>query len=517
MSIWSSLRDFFSDPPRGPPDVASFPDSRLEKLWLERSQLTEETREVVRAESLKRGLRLRGLQAVETVSAPPKVMALGNVIDVRPGVGVLLQTTPGRFALMVFPRWNPAPLELPHDLPLDALIICNHEPRGWLDGSRWAAAAKLEKENVYATVEGAIDRSPGSQGGQARHFPSQLVLGSLTLSRMKALANVLRATWHGAVATAAIGPTLPHAVVQAQPASGVYVGSLPEPGPESLWSLLLTAAHGSALLASTGGGSGRGPMVLLVGDAVGAPLRWHTQLMPGFGITMTGVECPIAPSSVGLLGDVLTGRWDQLGSTVATNFELEEVFDHLIAEARMDEAWRLIAAVLPGRETNATVQRLRATILALDGQLDEALSSIAQAQGDTFTPVIASAVHVARRDWVAAEREARRAVEVLPRDAEALGALARCLWLSGRADEARKVLDEAPAFSLTGTQAADLYAVVERAVPGDAPRVPAMPHLAARALTTARRAQKPELAERSYRRALELDPDCAAAAAAIAA
>ena len=515
MSFWSSLLELFSDPPRGPPNVASFPDSRLEKLWSERNQLTDETREAVRAEALKRGLRLRGLKPVEPGSLPVKVMASGNVIDVRPGVGVLLQSTPGRFVLVVLPRWNPAPLELPSDLPLDALIICNHEPRGWLDGTRWAQTAKLAPENVYATAEGAIDRSPGAQGGEARRFPSQLVLGSLTLRRMGALPNVLRATWHGAAATAAIGPTLPHALAQAQPASGVYVGSLPEPDAQSLWSMLLTAAHGSAMLAAARMGGGQGPLVIIVGDAVGAPLRWHTQLRPGFGITMTGVECPIPPSAVGLLGDVSSGRWEQVAATSATVNEVEEVFEHLLAEARVDEAWKLIAGVLPGRETNATVQRLRATILALDGQYEEALATLALAQGDTFAPVIASAVHVARRDWVAAEREARRAVELLPNDSEALGALARCLWLSGRVEEARQVLDEAPAFSLTGTQAADLYAVIEREVPGDGPRGPALPHLAARVLDSARRAQDPVRAERCYRRAIELDPDCAAAMSAL--
>ncbi|MDP2270089.1 MAG: tetratricopeptide repeat protein [Archangium sp.] len=206
---------------------------------------------------------------------------------------------------------------------------------------------------------------------------------------------------------------------------------------------------------------------------------------------MTGVESPLAPSAVGLLGDVSLARWEQVGSTSATGPELE---------ARMDEAWKLIAGVLSGRETNATVQRLRATILALDGQHEQALAALAQAQGDTLAPVIASAVHVARRDWVAAEREARRAVELRPNDADALGALARCLWLSGRVEEARKGLDEAPAFSLTGTQAADLYAVIEREVPGDGPRGPALPHLAARVLDRARRAQDRVEAERWYRR-----------------
>lgn len=78
MSFWSSLREFFSDPPRVPPNVASFPDSQLEKLWSERTQLTDETREAVRAEALKRGLRLRGLKPVEPDSLPVlpvKVMA----------------------------------------------------------------------------------------------------------------------------------------------------------------------------------------------------------------------------------------------------------------------------------------------------------------------------------------------------------------------------------------------------------------------------------------------------------
>lgn len=93
--------------------------------------------------------------------------------------------------------------------------------------------------------------------------------------------------------------------------------------------------------------------------------------------------------------------------------------------------------------------------------------------------------------------------------------LARCLWLSGRAEEARKVLDEAPPFSLTGTQAEDLYAVIEREVPGDGPRGPGLPHLAAKVLDSARRDQDPERAERCYRRATELDPDCAAAMRAL--
>jgi tetratricopeptide (TPR) repeat protein len=516
VSFWSSLRDFFRDPPRGPPDVASFPDSKLEKLWNERHQLTDVAREAVRAEVLKRGLQLRGLKPVEPAgSRTVKVLASGGVVDVRPGVGVLLQTTPGRFALMVLPRWNPAPLELPGDLPLDALIICNHEPHGWLDGSSWVAAAKLDPENVYATAAGAIDRSPGAQGGEATLFPFELELGSLTLRRLAALPNVLRATWHGAAATAAIGPMLPHSLVEAQPGSSAYVGSLPEPDGQRLWAMLLSAAHASSMMAASGLGGGQGPLVLIAGDAVGAPLRWHTHLHAGFGITMTGVECPVLPSAVELLGDVSSGRWESIASTTATDLALEEVFEHLLTEAQLDQAWKLIAAVLPGRETNGTVQRLRGTLLALDGQHDEALAALALAQGDPFSAVIASAVYASRRDWLAAEREARRAVELLPREPHALGALSRCLWLSGRVEEARQVVDDAPAFSLTGTQAADLYAVIERDFPGEAPHAPAMPHLAARALDTARRARDPAQGQRYLRRALELDPECAAAAAAL--
>src|SRR5690606_17292838 len=58
-------------------------------------------------------------------------------------------------------------------------------------------------------------------------------------------------------------------------------------------------------------------------------------------------------------------------------------------------------------------------------------------------------------------------------------ALPRCLWLAGRTDDARAVLDDAPAFSLTGTQANDLYLALEPPPPDEPPRELALPHLRA--------------------------------------
>lgn len=524
MGLWDRIRGWLGDGPERVPDVASFADARLRQLWKDRDELTDVAREAVRAECVRRGLRLRGLAPVDAAAArapqtddgASQPVASGNVIDVRVGLGVLLQTTPGRFALIVLPRWSPAAIEPPKDLPLDAIIVCNHEPRGWLDASRLAAATGVRAENVYATAKGPIDRAPGASSGEAKVLPSELALGNLALRRMDGLRNVLRATWRGAAATAAIGPTLPAALVEAQPASHVYVGSLPEPDAKPAWSALLAAAHASSMMAATGlGPRASGPTFLLVGDAVGAALRRHTHLRPGFGITVVGGECPVAPDAVSLLGDVLEGRWAQIGA--ASSAQVEDVMEHLVVEARIDDARRLIDRVLEADATDATTRRLDATMRALAGEHDEALAILVRAESDSFSFVVAAAVHAARRDWTEAEASARRALASAPSDPDVLAALVRCLWLAGRTDDARQVIDDAPAFSLTGTQASDLYAIIAREPPSERSSQVALPHLAARALAVARRSQDRELAMMAHRRAIELDPHCAAALEALAA
>ena len=89
--------------------------------------------------------------------------------------------------------------------------------------------------------------------------------------------------------------------------------------------------------------------------------------------------------------------------------------------------------------------------------------------------------------------------------------------LARRADDARQIVDEAPAFSLTGTQASDLYTLVDRDPPDEPPTDPGLAHLATRALAAARRAPDRDRALRAYRRAIELDPFCAAAGDALSA
>jgi tetratricopeptide (TPR) repeat protein len=511
VSVWDRVRDWLGGGPEVAPEVASFSDARLSKLWKDRAELTDLAREAVRAECVRRGLRLKGLAPNASQSANDAQLPVptGSVVDVRPGLGVLLQTTPARFALVLLPRWSPAPTAVTAELPVDALIVCNHEPRGFLDASRCASVLGVARENVYATAAGAIDRAPEARGGEAKPLPAKLTLGNLTVSRMPTLSNVLRATWRAAEATAAIGPMLPASLVEAQPASRAYVGSLPAPAGSPAWSALIAGAHASSITAAAGiGPPMKMPSMILVGDAVGVPLARHTHLAPGFGISVIGTECPVAPDAVALLGDVLTGRWSEL--TLPASAELEEVVEHLVVEARLTDARRLIALGLAARPADPRVLRLDATVHALAGENAEALAALDRAEADSFSLVVRSAVHAALRDFAAAETAARRALAIEPRDPHAMAALVRCLWLAGRGDDARAVIDEAPPFSLTGTRANDLYESIASEPTGDA-SIAVIPHVAARALAVARRAQTKEQAETAYRRALELDPQCAAA------
>lgn len=499
MGLWSRFVEWLKDdgPPRVPM-VGAFADDRLKEMWRERQQLTEVAREAVRAECLRRGLKLRGLtpeaeQPKKKPEDPSRPRATGNVLELPPGLGVvLLQTTPGRYALVILPRWNPATVELPKDKPLDAIIVCNHEQRGWLDASRWSA------ERIFATAEGAIDRSPGAQSGSATLLPEELELGSLTLTRVKGANNVLHARWHGAPATAVIGPTLPASLVQLQPAPKLFVGSLPAPEGALGWSALLTAAHASAMMGAIGErGFGGAASVLLSGDAVGAPLRAHTHLMSGFGIQLVGVECPVVLDSIELLGHVLTGRFDFAAEAAL----VEDVMEHLLIEGRADDARKLVDAALARTPDDPIANRLHAMLLANAGELDASLSALNRTKVDAYGSLVSSAIHLARHDFPAAEAAVRQAVAVAPADFDVVASLVRCLWMSGRVEEARKVLDEAPAFSLTGTQASELYMVVEQPQPSEPLRRAVFPHVTARAL---RGARTPE----ARQRVLAIDPYC---------
>ena len=506
MGLWGKFVEWLKDdgPPRVPM-VGAFTDDRLAELWRERQQLTDVAREAVRAECVRRGLKLRGLlpeaeQPKKKPEDPSRPRATGNVLELPPGLGVvLLQTIPGRFALIILPRWSPAPVELPTDKPLDAIIVCNHEKRGWLDTARWSA------EKIFATAEGAIDRSPGVQSGSATLLPAELELGSLTLTRV---IGALHALWHGADATAVIGPTLPASLVQLRPAPKIYVGSLPEADGPLGWSALLTAAHASAMMGAIGQrGFGGASSVLISGDAVGTPLLAHTHLMSGFGIQVVGAECPVAPESIELLGHVLTGRFDFAASPAL----VEDVFEHLLIEGRTDDARRLVDAALARTPDDPLVSRLHAQLLASSGDLDGALAALNRAKPDAYGPLVISAIHLAREDWTAAEGAVRQAVAVAPADVDVISSLVRCLWMSGRGDEARKVLDEAPAFSLSGTQASDLYLVVDQPRPTESLRRAVFPHVSARAMRLARATRGPDEVKRALERVLALDPHCAAA------
>ena len=518
MSFWDRVRAWLSGGPERVPDVASFGDAKLSALWKERDELTDTAREAVRAECLRRGLKLRGLVQKSDSEAPRAAPAdhQAPMLDPVPrepgpprplmhlqrGAEVLLSTTPGRWALVLLPRWSPLPIEPLPGFPLDAVIVCNHERRGWLDATTRAAGLPL-----YATAEGPIDRTPAAPAtGEATLLPGELRLGTLTLRRMPGrLSDVLRASWSDAEPTVTLGPTLPEALVGAKPESRVYLGSLPMAGHPPAWSALLAAAHASAMMSSlSGGGAATGPVVLLAADAVGTTLRHHTHLLPGFGITVVGTQCPIGLDAIVPLGAVHAGRWDDAVRGVPA-VALEDLAEHLVVESRLDDARRLVDAALAAR-SQPLFHRLDALLLALSGRLDAAVAAIARAEDDAFTPVVAAALHAARGELDEAEQAARLGLSRLPRDPDAIEALVRVLWLAGRTDDARRVIDDAPPLSLTGTRASDMYAVIEAPPPEASVRRLSLPHLAARAIAAARRAEDREHAIVAGQRAVQLDP-----------
>jgi tetratricopeptide (TPR) repeat protein len=384
------------------------------------------------------------------------------------------------------------------------MVVCTHERRGWLDATR--TANELAIDTIWATADGAIDRAPGSATRAARVLPAELELGAMRLARVRNVDGPLHASWRGSPVALALGPTMPPALPQTPPGANVYVGSLPEPDREGIWTTMLTAAHAAGAMSLASGRPRDGIQIILLGDAVGTKLRRHTHLLPGLGITMVGVECPVAPSAIAMLGAALTGAWDAVEQW--TPMDVEDAMEQLIVDDRLDAARALVDRALAARDV-PHVHRLDATLQALTGDRAAALAALERAESDPFSSVLLAALRAAEGDHEAAEAAARLAHEINPGEVEARAMLARSLWLAGRVDEARELLDHAPAFSLSGTQAADLYALIDQPVPSTPPF--GIAHLASRALAEARRAPDHERARRAARRALALDPCCAPA------
>src|SRR4051812_45614324 len=136
--MWTTLKNLLFGPSTSEdrtPDFGRFSDERLLELWGERADLTEAARTGLRAECERRGIGPGKPQQQKPASVvilePPLAPFQGDVLKVQERLGILLRTTPGRWALVHLPLWDPTPVELPADVALDAIIVCNQDPRGW--------------------------------------------------------------------------------------------------------------------------------------------------------------------------------------------------------------------------------------------------------------------------------------------------------------------------------------------------------------------------------------------------
>jgi hypothetical protein len=481
MGFWQWL--FPAAPP--PPDVATHDDATLRRLWQERADLTDEAKAAVRAECLRRGLKLKGLSPRTTpkaartvVIAPPTEGVTGGIVKVD-GPVVALQTTPGRWALILLPAWDPD-AAIP-DLALDAIFVCNHEPRGWLATSALARARDVPASRIWAMAPGPIDRRPGDASGEAPLFPGDLDLGHLRLRRHAQAPQTFYATWRGSPAKLAAGPALPEAALEGV---NVVAGSLPLP---SLgWKVQLEAAHAFNLMAVVDHQPTTALKVLIAGAAVGYPLGWHTRLDPGIGVILTGGEPPILPDAVDALGALTVGRWDLVAVDLPAHV-VHDLVEHLLIEDRLADAARLCEHV----RAEPLVTAVRGTVHALAGELDRAVA--AYEASHAFAPL--AEVLIARGEYTRALELAVASAVDDPHDALALDAMIRALWHLGKLDEAHRLLDETP----VRTRRLDaLYALLE-GPPG--PPTLVFPTLADRAYRLAVRAGS----DRLHARAAALD------------
>ncbi len=488
MGLWSWI---FGAPAKVHVDFTRLDDAKLQELWSQRVDLTDEARELVRAECIERGFKLKGLKRK---AKPDRIVVAAPEIEVVPlvntdnilsvdGPAVALRTTAGRWALVLLPAWDPDAV-IP-DLKLDAIIVCNQELRGWLATSALAAKAGVPAERIWAITDGPIDRAPEQSGNTAMRFPDQLVLGALTLRRHRSASDVLYAAWKGSKATVAIGPAFPEAALE-----GVKIVACTLPLPSVGWKMHLLAATSFAAMDLVNGTRSGGLQILIAGAAVGYPLSWH---LPGgvtLGITECNGECPVIPDAVEALGCLLRGCRERVPTTIPSHVSADLV-DHLLIEERLDDAAWLCDHVTSDPHVLAS----RGTVHALAGEIDQAIDCYERS--NAFAPL--AQVLISRGEHDRALKLAVTSLADMQHDALALDATVRALWHLGKLEEANAILAETP----IRTRRLDaLYELI-----GNTPGTPVLvfPTLADRAYRRAARTGNAALRVRSRR--LEGIPD----------
>jgi hypothetical protein len=516
MGFWDSVKKYFAFetvPERVRVDFTRFEDGRLRELWKEEKDLTDEARVLLIAEMRKRGLEGPDVAPPKTKDAAPPPMVVieaphegtkGNIVKVDGRAGVLLATTAGRWLLVHMPSWDPAPVSLDEPVPLDGIVVCNGDARGWLHTQVLAQAANVPAERIWSLASGPVDRVPGASSGAATLFPRDVLFGNLRLRRHRRTSSTFHASWRGSPAKAAVGAMLPELLAQGNQGLNIFAGTLP--ARSTAWELMLVAALGAAgLELAYPTGKSKGPTVVLAGGCVGGPLRWFTRNPTGLGFHISGGDTPVGPDAVNALGCLLADRWDLAEAALpAAASDVEDLVEHLIVEGRTEDALRLA-------KLRTDVPVVTATALAARGSLPEALAALERAEGKN-PQAMALRAHLllAQRSLGEARAAAHLAVMLDPYEPLAVDAFVRTFMEAGLAEDARELLGTTP---LRGPRLNALYALLDKATPA-APgaagpyREPAarmlFPTLADRALAT--RPSTKEHGERLRARARALDP-----------
>jgi len=507
MSVWTRVKSLFASSDGEPeaPHYERFPDAQLLELWQAREDLTNVAREALQSELARRGLGSKKKKAQrrerETIVLPPPGEKLeGDIVDVKPGLGICLRSSPGRWVLVHLPLWNPAPPLLPSTCGLDAIVVCNDEARGWLSTTALQEAAGLGDDRVFAMSDGPIDRGIEGGGGSALRLPRTTTIGWLRLA-LTASGHAVHAQWRNSNVELLVGALLePQDVDRAF----YYVGSIPPPDRSLTWTGVLTAAHATALMAVAGMAPGPRIDVLLLGDAVGAHPDDHGHSQLGIGVNVAGRACPVTIDTVAALGATLAGRWDLVADRLGSDAAAHELAEHFMVEGELDSARRVldIGNVRPGIDLSND----EAQLAALHGDLDKAIALYRQRLSTNRRDADARAglamLLSSRGDRDEAIEHAR-AVLAEDHDWISCATACRALWLAGHGDEARAACERI-GVGIRASLTIPLEKLLA-GIPSEGPSQPAFVGLACAARKRAQRSGGDDR-ERYLRRARELDP-----------